>query len=177
MTKTEAMRQTRQENVLIELGFTMTETAQLRRISMTLRRWHELECGDGHNYIERDEKTGQTYYVNCNSRYLSANDPRARSATPDRETGAKKRLDAILAARNSRYGHAPDHANWKCDNGTFDTVSDDGVIKQNLAAKDAIMSAYIQGDPRGAALYILRPGDVPAGQPVDSYYSRGICVY
>lgn len=36
---------------------------------------------------------------------------------------------------------------------------------------------YVQGDPRGAALYILRPGDVPAGANVDSYYSRGLAIY
>lgn len=39
------------------------------------------------------------------------------------------------------------------------------------------LTAYVQGDPRGAALYILRPGDVPAGERADGYYSRGICVY
>lgn len=39
------------------------------------------------------------------------------------------------------------------------------------------LSAYIQGDPRGAALYILRPGDVPEGESADAYYSRGIAVY
>jgi len=39
------------------------------------------------------------------------------------------------------------------------------------------LTAYIQTDPRGAALYILRPGDIPAGQSADSCYSRGICVY
>jgi hypothetical protein len=39
------------------------------------------------------------------------------------------------------------------------------------------LTAYIQGDPRGAALYILRPGDVPEGESADAYYSRGICVY
>jgi hypothetical protein len=39
------------------------------------------------------------------------------------------------------------------------------------------LAAYIQGDPRGAALYILRPDDVPAGKPAESYYPRGICVY
>ena len=38
-------------------------------------------------------------------------------------------------------------------------------------------SAYVQGDPRGASLYILNPGDVPEGKEVDSYYSRGIAVY
>jgi hypothetical protein len=39
------------------------------------------------------------------------------------------------------------------------------------------LSAYIQGDPRGAALHILRPDDVPAGEDVDADYSRGIAVY
>ena len=37
--------------------------------------------------------------------------------------------------------------------------------------------AYVQGDPRGAALYILRPGDVPEGADVASCYNRGIAVY
>jgi hypothetical protein len=36
---------------------------------------------------------------------------------------------------------------------------------------------YVQGDPRGAALYILRPSDVPAGESADAYYSRGVAVY
>ena len=39
------------------------------------------------------------------------------------------------------------------------------------------LTAYVQGDPRGAALYILRPGDVPEGESADSCYSRGIAVY
>jgi hypothetical protein len=39
------------------------------------------------------------------------------------------------------------------------------------------ISSYIQGDPRGAALYILRPGDIPEGKDPCAYYSRGICVY
>ena len=32
-------------------------------------------------------------------------------------------------------------------------------------------------DPRGAALYLLRPGDVPVGQDASAYYSRGVVVY
>lgn len=156
MTKSEAMRITRQQNVLMQLGFTMHEADSLRRISMTLRRWHELECGDGHGYIERDETTGKPFYVNCNSRYVSANDPRARSAIADRETGALRRLKAIIAARNARQP-------WAKDEGRI-------VWPESV-------STYIQGDPRGAALYIIRPGDIPAGQSVDSCYSRGICVY
>ena len=37
-------------------------------------------------------------------------------------------------------------------------------------------SLYVQGDPRGAPLYLIFPGDVPEGQDVGSYYSRGLCV-
>lgn len=36
--------------------------------------------------------------------------------------------------------------------------------------------AYVQGDPQGCALYILRPDDVPAGQDDDCFYNRGIAV-
>ncbi len=45
-----------------------------------------------------------------------------------------------------------------------------------MASKPAL-SYYVQTDPRGAALYILRPGDVPEGADVGGHYSRGICVY
>jgi len=54
--------------------------------------------------------------------------------------------------------------------------------KSNLAkladimAKHPNLSAYHQGDPRGCALYILRPNDVPAGKDPGAYYTRGICV-
>ena len=125
---------------LIRAGISYDDAAALRRISMTLHRWHELECGDGNGCIERDEKTGIPYYYNANSRFTQANDPRAYSRIPDRETGAKRRLAAIMA----RY---PD------------------------------LRVYVQGDPRGAALYILRPDDAPAGAAVESYYLRGLAVY
>lgn len=36
---------------------------------------------------------------------------------------------------------------------------------------------YIQGDPRGAPLYILRPSDIRQGVDIDTYYSTGIAVY
>jgi hypothetical protein len=38
------------------------------------------------------------------------------------------------------------------------------------------LAFYVQGDPRGCALYVLRHGDVPAGGDVNAYYSRGIPV-
>jgi len=46
-----------------------------------------------------------------------------------------------------------------------------------IMAKYPTLSSYIQGDPRGAALYILRPNDVPTGQNANAYYNRGICIY
>ena len=39
------------------------------------------------------------------------------------------------------------------------------------------MRAYIQTDPRGCSLYILREGDVPEGGRDREYYSRGIPVF
>jgi hypothetical protein len=38
------------------------------------------------------------------------------------------------------------------------------------------LTVYHQGDPRGCALYLLRPGDVPAGACVTGCYTRGIAV-
>jgi hypothetical protein len=46
----------------------------------------------------------------------------------------------------------------------------------------AIMSCYpalgfyVQTDPRGAPLYILRPSDVPKGADAECHYNRGIAV-
>lgn len=148
MTRKEAMRQTHQQNALMSLGFMPEEAEALRRISMTLRRWHELECGDGNGCIERDETTGKTYWVNANTG--------RRYATPDREKGALKRLDNIIADRNERAI---------------------GRVLAEESAEEITVKPYIQGDPRGAALYILRPGDIPAGEDAGAYYSRGICVY
>jgi hypothetical protein len=45
-----------------------------------------------------------------------------------------------------------------------------------IMARYPKLQSYVQGDPRGGALYIIRPGDVPSGCSADSYYSRGICV-
>lgn len=122
------------------LGITPDDALALRRISMTLHRWHELECGMGDGCIERDEATGVPYWYNANSRYLGANDRRAYSRIPDREKGALKRLGTIMA----RY---------------------------------PTLGYHVQTDPRGCALYILRPGDVPEGADPDAYYSRGVPVY
>lgn len=129
---------------LTRAGIAYDDATALRRVSMTLHRWHELECGTGEGQtsysIERDgdEPDSKPYmrvqYPTSHG-YVDKRWPVA-----DRETGALKRLASIMA----RY---------------------------------PTMKAYVQGDPRGASLYILRPGDVPEGCEVDSYYSRGLAVY
>lgn len=124
-------------NRLQSAGIAYNDALAIRRCAMTLHRWHEMECGDGRCWIERDEETGKPFMY-IDGRYL---DPKPRRyAIADRETGAVKRLNAIMA----RYPG---------------------------------MSAYLQGDCRGAAVYVLRPGDVPEGGNADSYYSRGIAVF
>jgi len=127
---------------LLAAGIRFKDAAALRRISMTLHRWHELECGDGNNYaswcISRGRKTGQVFeYDDDGKPYLerhayNANKP-SYTRIPDRERGALKRLAAIMASYPK-------------------------------------LSAYVQTDPRGCALYI--------GESLtDTNYSNGIAVY
>lgn len=158
MTKREAMRQTHQEDVLRNLGFTPAEAEALRRISLTLHRWYELECGDSNIYgswaIERDDNgDGPAFMVHHHYRHGKGPDTTTRTKIADRERGAVKRLQAIIGARNARVKPA------------------DGQTRVDP------VSYYLQTDPRGAVLYIIRPGDVPEGKDVDGYYSRGICIY
>jgi hypothetical protein len=43
-------------------------------------------------------------------------------------------------------------------------------------AKQVGAELYVQGDPRGCPLYLIFPGDVPAGEDVGAYYNRGVAV-
>jgi hypothetical protein len=38
------------------------------------------------------------------------------------------------------------------------------------------LEAYRQGDPRGCALYIVRKADIPAGEAINAFYTRGVAV-
>ena len=123
---------------LANAGVNASDARAIRRISMTLSRWHELECGTGDSatwYIERgDEGEGRPHLMR--SDHAGLHD---LGVVPDRERGALKRLNTIMA----RY---------------------------------PALTAYVQGDPRGEALYILRPGDVPAGALAEAHYAHGIAV-
>ncbi len=155
MIKREAVRQHTQEQTLQNLGFTSTEAQNLRRISLTLSRWAEHECN---GTIERDE--------NRNNRPFWSNPSTGRhfvAPVADRESGAIKRLKTIVSMRNQRV-----------ITNLVEPATLQGSLDQVL---NISLSYYVQGDPRGAALYILRPGDVPDGADADSYYNRGIAIY
>lgn len=142
----EAMRRTNTINALLEHGLGVNDYEALRRISMTLHRWHELECGDSNNYaswsIERDGDEPDSKPFMVRHPYGRNGEPTKSTREPiaDRETGAHKRLAAIMS-------------------------------------RHPTLQAYVQGDPRGCALYIIRPSDVIEGSSIDSYYSRGIAIY
>ena len=145
MNKQERENRHRMYNALQGLGFTFDECEKLRRISMTLQRWYELECGNGDDYsdwaIERDDNGEGLPYMVTHIHPKKGTEARTiKTRIADREAGAKKRLAEILKSKPQ-------------------------------------LSAYIQGDPRGAALYILRPGDIPEGSEPMVHYHRGICIY
>jgi len=156
MTKLEAIRYGYLVDGLGVHGLTRDEVDTLLRCQRTLHTWAEHECnGD----IERDETTGKTYRV------YGQDIPDAtirRFRTPDRETGALKRIAAILAP------HAPTQY-------TADTCPG-RPCGADCDHSSPGLTFYHQTDPRGCALYILRPGDVPAGSTVAACYSRGIAV-
>lgn len=53
-----------------------------------------------------------------------------------------------------------------------------GALKRLAAIMEFYpeLVAYHQGDPRGCALYIVKRADVPQGERLDSYYTRGVAV-
>lgn len=130
-----------------------------RRISMTLQRWFELECGDGNQHgawaivrgrkeRDADGKTKKFIHDDDGKPYMEHHiynhgrgpDTVRHSAIPDREKGARKRLAKIMM-------------------------------------KYPRLVVYVQTDPRGCALYILRKDDVPAGSDISSLYTRGVAVF
>ena len=131
---------------LQSLGFTYDESAQLRRIEMTLQRWGERECGDASgNCIERDEVTGKPFVT-----FDRGNKPRGRYPVADREAGALRRLAAIVAARNERettHGKVYEFHQGDCRGCNLYLVTHDQILGND-----------------GTLL------------PLDQYYTRGLAV-
>jgi hypothetical protein len=143
MTKREQQERQWILDSLQRAGIESEDLQPLRRISMTLRRWFELECGTGTDTvsvsIERDEVTDKPYqrtqYMGAGNKWMDKRYPVA-----DREKGALKRLDVFRA-------------------------------------KYPALVFYVQGDPRGCALYAVPVSSIHKGERIDSIYNRGIAIY
>ena len=154
---------------LTRAGIAYADATALRRISMTLHRWHELECGDGNDYGSWAIVRGE---------YAKAPDDRP-SRQPDGTRWPREFVHDDDGAPFLEHHHYM-HGRGK------DTVSytrlpdrERGALKRLAAimAKYPALTSYVQGDPRGCALYIMRPCDVREGASIDSCYSNGIAVY
>jgi len=101
MTKREAQEYNWMIDRMRALGISAEDCAKLRRISMTLRRWFELECGTGDGQVSRSvERDGEN---GDGKPFMRIQFPTAhgyvdrRYPIADRETGARKRLAEIMA--------------------------------------------------------------------------------
>lgn len=133
---------------LIKLGISYEDAEALRRIAKTLRNWFELECGTERN---------------------------GRSVSIERdENGDGKPWLRV------QFGVHGDGIKWI--DRRYPTPDREAGAKKRLAAIMAgykrKLVPYVQGDPRGASLHILRKGqDLKPGDQIDSVYSRGVAVY
>lgn len=101
MTKKERQRITEQSYYLAALGFSYQESEALRLISVRLSRWAEDECN---GLIERDELTDKPRRM-----WETFKGERRGTLCHDREKGAIRRLEAILASHPEfSYYHQTD---------------------------------------------------------------------
>jgi hypothetical protein len=138
---------------LVNAGISMPDADQLRRIAMTLHRWHEWECGDG----------------NSNASWCITRGRKERKPLPDlRGMGPS---EFVHDDNGSPYMET----HWFDGKTTYQRIADRerGALKRLKAimARYPELQAYVQTDPRGASLYILPPG-VNADN-----YNRGIAVH
>lgn len=191
---------------LTSLGISTDDAYSLRRISMTLQRWHELECGDGNDHgswaIERElvtvRRLKKLSSPACSPQYTvtipagtrcEEKDSRFVVADTSKVTGSNAHDlehyyvwldDSEVAELPFLVHHHYQHGRGK-DYTTRTRIADRelGARKRlaKIMAKYPGYAAYVQTDPRGCALYILRPGDVAEGADVSSCYSRGVAVH
>jgi hypothetical protein len=136
-------------------GISHSDAWSLRLISLTLHHWHERDCGDGNAHgswcIVRGAKKATRGFMHDDD------------GTP------------WVEWHHYRHGNGADTV-------TYTPIPDreKGAHKRlgAILAKYPHLQSFIQTDPRGCALYILRKADVPQGEDVNCIYnSRGIAVF
>jgi predicted RNA-binding Zn-ribbon protein involved in translation (DUF1610 family) len=155
---------------LQEMGFTYDEAVKLRRIEMTLQRWFELECGDGNGRsIERDVDNSMRC-TQCGHKHygedaLTINCPKCGDVAPIRHKATDKPYMTYERGDSGERGRYP--------------IADRELgARKRLAAimaSHSELTHYVQTDPRGCALYVLRKADVN-GSNIDQVYNRGLAV-
>jgi hypothetical protein len=135
---------------LITAGFTANDADALRRIAMTLSNWHELECGTSDDYKSWAIVRGSM------SKDVFTHDDDGRPFIE---------MHPYRGDTRTIYSAIPDRER--------------GALRRlaSIMARYPGFASYVQTDPRGNSLYILRPDDLTGGQPIDQIYSRGIGVY
>ena len=150
-------------DTLCRAGIAHDDAIALRRISMTLHRWHELECGDGNEHSSWCVSRG--HFDTRESRFWNGEGERPKPVFVYDAEGAP------YLERHYNRGDAKAH---------YTRIGDRerGALKlvAKIMARYPAFQSYVQGDPRGCSLYILRPGDVRDGASLDSCYSNGVAV-
>ncbi len=101
MTRKEAQRINNQANRLAAYGITWGEAEQLRRDSMRLSSWSEMECNHD---VSRDEVTNKVTIRYCRNDGNMSKPQRIA----DRETPALRRCEAIAKAHGLVFYHQGD---------------------------------------------------------------------
>jgi len=133
---------------LVNAGIKLDDARALRRIAMTLHRWYEMECGSSDDY----------------SSWVLVRGIKHKGEFTHDDDGNSFIERHVHKENKAQYIPVPDRER--------------GAEKRlaKIMAGYPSFSFYLQTDPRGAPLYILRPGDIPEGADVSSCYNRGIAV-
>jgi hypothetical protein len=189
---------------LTQAGIKLGDAIALRRIAMTLHRWHEGECGDSNDRYSRclvrgamspskwaiehgnnpNVWWGGSMWVDVDRRKVYTGRPSVEGmGMVDHVLEHAKRV-RISAGEfiydDNGFPYWEIHWHNETRVGYARTADREKGAHKRLAvimAQYPDHVAYIQGDPRGAALYVLRRSDIPAGSTIDACYNRGIAVY
>jgi len=125
------------------LGISHADAHDLRWIAMTLHRWHELECGSSDNY--------KSYCV-----------------TRGRKVDGKFVHDDAGKPFMETHFHSESKARY------YPLADRERGAQKRLAkimASYPLLTAYVQTDPRGAALYVGEKDRMAVA------YTNGVAVY
>lgn len=167
---------------LHDAGITPSDALALRRISMTLHRWHELECGGGNDHgswcITRGRKGTVYTCTQCGHVGEGVNNcDGCGDPAPVRSTNGFMHDDdgkPYLEHHHYLHGKGKDTVTYSP---LFDRERGAHKRLAAIMARYPELVSYVQTDPRGCALYILKRADV-GDSPIDQVYSsRGIAVH